>query len=196
MRSPAACSHRSLAYCAPASTTAISEHDRRDGGEQPRVGAVERERRLRRPSTLVDDERERPRLGEVGERERDRRAAGAGQRLPAPHDVRAQHPAGRREARPHARASIAGSATQVLEQRGGPPARRRGRRSPGAARTRAAAAARRPASRARAAPAPARARRRAARAGGRGAAARPPPASRTARAAPGAPERTTSSAVL
>ena len=58
---------------------------------------------------------------------------------------------------------------QLGEQRARCGARRRGRRSPGAAGSRAAAGSRRRARRARAAPAPARARRRAARAAARGA---------------------------
>ena len=66
MRSPALCSHRSEKYCATRLGDRDREHERGDAGEQPRVGA----RRARTaPSPVeqaVDDERQRPRLGEVG----------------------------------------------------------------------------------------------------------------------------------
>ncbi len=71
------------------------DRDGSDRHEQPHVVGVERERGVAMREQAVDQQRERPRLGEIGGGQGDGRTRGAGERLPAAQDVRAEHAGGR-----------------------------------------------------------------------------------------------------
>jgi hypothetical protein len=67
------------------------EHEHGDRREQPPVARPQLERRLAPGDQAVHDQRERPRLRQVGRRQHDRAGARARQRVPLAGDVRSQH---------------------------------------------------------------------------------------------------------